>query len=326
MQRWFNVTLLFLVTLLSGFPAHADRKLEGAHLCTKYFPKAERYHNIPTHWLAAIASTESGRYHKKLNLMLPWPWTINVNGKGYYFNSKGEAIDKIEEYRAKGVTNIDVGCMQVNLRYHGHAFANIHQALEPKYNVAYAARFLRENFDELRSWKNATSAYHSRKPKRGRDYFHKVYDRWEKVTHRLGVASDAESIRKEYERDASGSQYARRAVLPRHKRFQINPKMEKHESPRMKVISVSQATKAPVKPVEVYELASLDTPEESEAKPVHLVARPEVSEYVKEKQNGVLVMRPSQEAKKSEGLARALSKQMQERVKTIKVQTPQLVF
>ena len=50
--------------------------VEGAKLCTRYLPRHERQYGIPVHLLAAIASTESGRYHHALGLNLPWPWTI----------------------------------------------------------------------------------------------------------------------------------------------------------------------------------------------------------------------------------------------------------
>ena len=248
--------------LLSAPEASADRMLTQAQACTRHLPKAERYHNIPTHWLAAIATTESGRYHKRLGLSLPWPWTINVNGKGYYFDTKGEALNKIEEYRAKGITNIDVGCMQVNMRYHGHAFANVQQALEPKYNVAYAARFLRENFDEFRSWKKATAAYHSRTPSRGSKYFNIVFGKWEKVLAKLGGSANTESLYSE----AKGP----RKTLPKHQRFAVNAKSKPQKKVKMKVIKLADA--------------SLDMPQ----------PLPEKSEYQKSLENGVLVSRRPQ--------------------------------
>jgi hypothetical protein len=246
--------------MLVSSAASADRMLKGAQACTRHLPKAERYHNIPTHWLAAIASTESGRYHKRLGMMLPWPWTINVNGKGYYFDTKGEAINKIEEYRAKGITNIDVGCMQVNMRYHGHAFANIQQALEPRYNVAYAARFLRSNFDEFRSWKEATAAYHSRTPSRGKRYFNTVFRKWEKVTDKLGKTSDSEAILVEKPNV--------RKTLSRYQGYQVNEDKPQHKKVKMKTIKISAALKEGNRTV-----------------------IPEKSEYQKSRENGVLVTR-----------------------------------
>ncbi|HCF18886.1 MAG TPA: hypothetical protein DEV96_12760, partial [Rhodospirillum rubrum] len=55
----------------------------------------------------------------------------------------------------------DVGCMQVNLRYHGGAFDSLEEAIDPAANVAYAASFLRRLFDDTNDWAEAVTAYHS---------------------------------------------------------------------------------------------------------------------------------------------------------------------
>jgi len=53
---------------------------------------------------------------------LAWPWTINAQGKGQFFKTKAEAVKAIKNLQAQGVKSIDVGCMQINLSYHGKAF------------------------------------------------------------------------------------------------------------------------------------------------------------------------------------------------------------
>lgn len=233
-----NLTIALVLTavgLLHAPAVQADEMLAGAQACTRHLPKAERYHNIPTHWLAAIATTESGRYHKGIGLSLPWPWTINVKGKGYYFDTKQEALAKIKEYQSKGVKSIDVGCMQVNMRYHGHAFSDVSQALEPRYNVAYAARFLRENYDDMHSWKKATAAYHSKTPSRGSKYFGTVYRKWEKVVKKLGASANSESLHAErpaIRKVASSKKYTG---------FKVNEHKTKQKTVKMKTIKVADA-------------------------------------------------------------------------------------
>lgn len=200
MQNLFTFLAIlsaFAVTL-SAPATHAKRVSIGNHTnsqdaliareakrCTQHFAKQERYHGIPEHLLAAIATTESGRRHKGLGMMLPWPWTANVEGKGYYFNDKSEAIAKIKALQAQGKKSIDVGCMQVNLKHHPDAFANLEQAFDPAYNVAYAARFLRMNYLDTGDWKKAASYYHSKTPARGEKYFSYVKNHWERLTKRL---------------------------------------------------------------------------------------------------------------------------------------------
>lgn len=172
-------------------PVHAyaaDRMIEGAKLCTKYLPKQEREHGIPVHLLAAIASTESGRWHKGLKMPLPWPWTINAEGRGQFFETKQDAIAEVKRLLASGVKSIDVGCMQVNLRHHPNAFQTLNEAFEPRTNVAYAAKFLKSNFDELGSWKKAAAAYHSRTPQFGNRYIGIVYNSWRRIINEVRAA------------------------------------------------------------------------------------------------------------------------------------------
>jgi len=140
------------------------------------------------HLLAAIASTESGRYHRALGLNLPWPWTINVEGRGYFFDTKQEAIATVRKLQERGVQSIDVGCMQVNLYHHPYAFANLDEAFDPAYNVAYAAQFLKQNFQEEGSWRKATADYHSHTPLYGEQYARLVFNAWGRIISKVADA------------------------------------------------------------------------------------------------------------------------------------------
>jgi len=177
------------VALLSS-QAHADADtlIEGAKLCTAHLPRYEREYGIPTHLLSAIASTESGRYHDGLKIRIPWPWTINANGKGYIFDSKAKAIAAVRRLKAHGVQSIDVGCMQVNIYHHPGAFASLDEAFEPQKNIAYAAGFLRGLYDEEGSWKKAAADYHSKTPGLGRKYVSEVYNSWYQIIDKLRAA------------------------------------------------------------------------------------------------------------------------------------------
>lgn len=185
-----------MAVTFSGQSAHASNKsdddalIAGAKLCTSYLPRHERQYGIPIHLLAAIASTESGRYNKKVGMTLPWPWTINVEGKGYFFDTKEQAITKVRELQARGFQSIDVGCMQVNLHHHPNAFANLDQAFDPAYNVAYAAGFLKQNFNDEKNWRKATADYHSRTPYFGEQYARLVYNTWGRIINKV---TDAQS-------------------------------------------------------------------------------------------------------------------------------------
>ncbi len=199
-----RIVHIFALFALTSAPAHAapygaksemqsvlpqgDALIEGAKQCTRYLPRYERQYGIPLHLLSAISSTETGRWHKGLSLALPWPWTINAEGKGYYFNSKQEAIAAAMKLRSRGVKSMDVGCMQVNLYHHANAFRDLHEAFEPERNVAYAASFLRNLYQEQGNWKQAAASYHSRTPSLGAQYVGKVYDSWYSIIDKLRLA------------------------------------------------------------------------------------------------------------------------------------------
>ncbi len=177
--------------------AQADRFTEApvndvktiSGLCTQYFTRAEREHGIPKHLLMAIANTESGRYHPAARRTMPWPWTLNIEGQGYYFDTLHDAATAIRRAKQRGKESIDVGCMQVNLKHHPHAFSGVTEALNPARNVEYAAKFLRQNYDELRSWPKAIAAYHSRTASRGRNYLKTVRKKWRDIVVATGGKS-----------------------------------------------------------------------------------------------------------------------------------------
>src|SRR5262249_11828069 len=98
----------------------------------------------------------------------------NADGQGYYFETKKDAIAFVQELQTRGVSMIDVGCMQVDLYYHPNAFASLDAAFDPATNVAYAARFLNELKSETGDWGVATQYYHSRNSYLGQVYAGRV--------------------------------------------------------------------------------------------------------------------------------------------------------
>ena len=193
-MKWCKTIILAVATATMLLPlseanaSPTDPMIEGAKLCTRHLPRFEREYAIPTHLLSAIATTESGRYHDGLGMKLPWPWAINAKGKGYWFESKEEAIAAVKKLRARGVQSIDVGCMQVNLYQHPEAFASLSEAFEPQTNIAYAANFLRALYDQGGTWKKAAGDYHSRTPSLGKEYVGQVYGSWYTIIDKLRTA------------------------------------------------------------------------------------------------------------------------------------------
>jgi hypothetical protein len=231
--------------------AAADAMIENSKQCLKHFAREERQNGIPKHLLFAVSSTESGRWHRAAGVALPWPWTVNAAGKGYYFDSKTDAIAAVAKFRSQGIQSIDVGCMQINLHHHPEAFSSLQQAFDPERNIAYGAKFLRNNYVELQSWKRAVAAYHSRTESLGDGYFGLVKKNWKRALELVGGSSTyAQSA---YMRAAEKSSAP--TALPAAKDYNANDfgtgattssrqkrTMDGYKSPSMKVISVSDAT------------------------------------------------------------------------------------
>lgn len=163
-----------------------ERALSISSLCTQYFGRAERKYGIPKHLLLAIATNESGRYHQQAQRTMPWPWTLNIEGAGSYYDTLHDAATAVRRAKQRGQKSIDTGCMQVNLHHHPKAFVSVTDALDPQQNVDYAASFLRSNYDELGSWPKAVAAYHSRTASKGRNYFASVRKRWSEIIRATG--------------------------------------------------------------------------------------------------------------------------------------------
>jgi hypothetical protein len=104
---------------------------------------------------------ETGRADPVSGAWRPWPWAINAEGRGLFFESKSEAIAAVRGLQEAGVRSIDVGCMQVNLMHHPEAFATLDDAFDPNHNAIYAGRFLGALFQRSGNWIVAAGWYHS---------------------------------------------------------------------------------------------------------------------------------------------------------------------
>jgi hypothetical protein len=139
---------------------------------------AERLVNSPERLLASVALAESGRWDPVHRAKVAWPWTVTAEGQGRFFPTKAAAIAWVKTLRARGIKNIDVGCMQVNLMHHPDAFATLDEAFEPATNDAWAAAFLARLYHDKRSWTTAVGLYHSATPVYHFAYRRKVLAIW----------------------------------------------------------------------------------------------------------------------------------------------------
>ena len=195
-----------LLTLLARPPQSLAESPESWGLCAAYIAEAEQALGLPAHLLQAISKVESGRWDAARSALSAWPWTVMAEGKGRYLPSKAAAIAEVKALKAKGVRNIDVGCMQINLHFHPKAFEDLEQAFDPAQNVAYGAIFLHRLRQDSRSWTRAIGRYHSNTPALSGRYRLKVFRAWRaekrlaNQRRREAIAQQAQAKRAQAER------------------------------------------------------------------------------------------------------------------------------
>lgn len=115
---------------------------------------------VPAESLYSLAMAESTR--KTAWGAKPWPWTINVAGRGYHYDTREEAFSALLGFMQRWpLKNIDVGVAQVNLGWNGHFFPTFRDAFDPYTNLRAAARILRACYDARPgSWLQAAGCYH----------------------------------------------------------------------------------------------------------------------------------------------------------------------
>lgn len=113
---------------------------------------------VPFAVLLALTQTETGRGAPAE----PWPWAVNDAGESHYFATRAAARAHAEAAIAAGRQSFDLGCFQLNYRWHGQDFASPDAMLDPTANALHAARFLAGLHAESGDWSVAAGAYHSR--------------------------------------------------------------------------------------------------------------------------------------------------------------------
>jgi hypothetical protein len=191
-MNWHAIPVLLALVASTG--ALADTNLAPAppdgQLCRQAIAAAEKAHGIPSHLLAAISRVESGRRDQASGTFNPWPWTINADGQGSFYDRKAQAVAAALTLRMHATKSVDVGCMQISLTYHPDAFSSMEQAFDPATNAEYGARFLTQLFEKTSSWPRAVELYHSATLELGQDYGRKVYAAWP-TEQKLALADPA---------------------------------------------------------------------------------------------------------------------------------------
>ena len=143
------------------------------NICLTEARRAEAQHSIPSGLLQSITRVEAGRKTVTGEFM-PWAWTLNDAGEGLYFDSREAAMRHLEAAVAAPGHSVDVGCMQVNTKWHMEGFHNLSDMLDPVQNADYAAGFLLDLHEAHQSWDDAVKHYHSSEPAKNVAYHGRV--------------------------------------------------------------------------------------------------------------------------------------------------------
>ena len=171
---------LCAVALLLSPAAHARE--DASNLCLRAASGAAERTGVPYEVLLAISKVETGRDDR------PWPWTVNFGGDGKWFDTAAEAEASVTAALDQGATNVDLGCFQLNYRWHSEGFESVADMLDPDRNATYAATFLAEQYSRTGDWATAAAAYHSATP----EYAEIYQAKFEAAYARLGETEPAQ--------------------------------------------------------------------------------------------------------------------------------------
>ena len=159
-----------------------------ANICDEAARTASSRTGVPINVLKAITRTETAT--KKFGEWAPWPWTVNVAGKGAWFLDRDMALSHASKALKQGKTSFDVGCFQLNYRWHSSGFASLSDMFEPNKNAQYAAEFLKNLRGEFGSWTAAAGAYHSR----NEEFASKYRRRYSQIYAKLPQSSGPKAV------------------------------------------------------------------------------------------------------------------------------------
>ena len=178
-MKLIKASIIFSISFLLLIKQSYPDNIEKLRLCENTIENIEIQTEIPKGLLLGIGKAEAIRKIK--NKFVIWPWTINHAGKSMFFDTKKQMRNYVFKNLKRNDFNMDVGCMQINIKWHKNNFKKISDMFELNPNISYAASFLQQLKNKNGSWDNAIKHYHSSDPKKNKPYLIKVKSFWKKV-------------------------------------------------------------------------------------------------------------------------------------------------
>lgn len=172
-NTFFTFASIFLFLIKSAYSAYPS----NSKSCEIVIKNIENLTDIPENLLSSVGKAEAGRILEN-NKHVIWPWTVNHAGKSLFFDTKKQMKKYVLKNVEKKDFNLDVGCMQINLKWHKNNFKKISDMLAIEPNVSYAASFLLQLKNKHGSWNKAIKHYHSSDPNKNKPYLIKVNKFW----------------------------------------------------------------------------------------------------------------------------------------------------
>lgn len=123
--------------------------------CEREMARASQQSGVPLNVLYSVGLTETG-HRGELG-----PYDMNVDGREVHSELLAQAMARLAAARMQGAKFIDVGCMQINVHFHGGHFGSLAQMFDPALNVDYAANFLKALRAQEGNWTLAVARYNA---------------------------------------------------------------------------------------------------------------------------------------------------------------------
>ena len=133
--------------------------IEAEENQASFFEAAAQEVDVPPELTRAIARVESGGT----------PYALNVEGRGYFFDSKEEALAAASEAQAAG-KSFDSGVMQINNWWLKRYDIPLEAVFDPAANILLGSWILRQELDRHGDTWTAVARYHSPNTDRGNQY------------------------------------------------------------------------------------------------------------------------------------------------------------
>lgn len=136
------------------------------------FEAAGRLKNVDARLIYSIALVESNKNAGDKKNIKPDALVLRVPDKIYRADDENDACERLNIYADRYKNMVDVGLMQVNLKWNGHRVKDKCDLIHPVKNVNTGAQILREAIDSKNQYK--IGSYHSSDPELGSAYEKRV--------------------------------------------------------------------------------------------------------------------------------------------------------